>query len=329
MKKTILISLFCGMLPLSCTFLVGFDENATPEDCQNSIDDDGDGHADCDDQDCWNLPACRGQFEDCLNGIDDDENGLTDCEDPACAGDPSCIIDSQLCNSITGDPSLWMYSEVYPSSPGGICPEMMQCRIDLTFSDGVPRCVLAESYLELGDPCDNDLQCQFGMVCAYSEQMNPELSRSVCMPLCSGLLNIGCPANMECFRRTAEVWDQSQPGGAINVSVFSCDVPVCQVLGLNPTKCLGNLETCYPFEDMLGDGTCARAGTGSNETTCSSNSDCLPRHMCYQDGSGDEPRCMRVCKTLEDCTGTGTSYECVKQPFWATFGVCISFDGVK
>ncbi len=42
--------------------------------------------------DCFAHPQCAGQVEDCNNGVDDNGNGLTDCADTAyCALDPQCL----------------------------------------------------------------------------------------------------------------------------------------------------------------------------------------------------------------------------------------------
>ncbi len=60
---------------------------ALAEVCDNDVDDEGDGVADCADSDCDAFPAC---VEVCDNGVDDDGNGEVDCDDPECAGDEAC-----------------------------------------------------------------------------------------------------------------------------------------------------------------------------------------------------------------------------------------------
>lgn len=63
----------------------------TYEDCDNGLDDDGDGVADCDDGACASVTACLGEWpEDCRNGADDDLDGLEDCEDADCRRDSRC-----------------------------------------------------------------------------------------------------------------------------------------------------------------------------------------------------------------------------------------------
>ncbi|MBW2254859.1 MAG: hypothetical protein JRI25_09730 [Deltaproteobacteria bacterium] len=55
------------------------------EDCSNGEDDDGDGFADCLDQDCYD-----GCSEDCSDGQDNDGDGLPDCLDDDCQCPEDC-----------------------------------------------------------------------------------------------------------------------------------------------------------------------------------------------------------------------------------------------
>jgi len=60
------------------------------EDCDDVIDNDGDGYADCEDPDCAEDPACEVVVEVCDNDIDDDSDGDFDCDDSDCDADPAC-----------------------------------------------------------------------------------------------------------------------------------------------------------------------------------------------------------------------------------------------
>lgn len=62
-----------------------------PEDCTVPGDEDGDGLADCDDDDCELAAPCL-EPGNCADGIDNDSNGLTDCADSECDTDPDCLI---------------------------------------------------------------------------------------------------------------------------------------------------------------------------------------------------------------------------------------------
>ncbi len=63
---------------------------ATEVDCENRIDDDGDGLVDCLDSDCYENEACKtfGGLENtnafCSDGIDNDGDGAVDCDDKDC-----------------------------------------------------------------------------------------------------------------------------------------------------------------------------------------------------------------------------------------------------
>ena len=72
----------------------GSEESET--DCDDGIDNDGDGYLDCADWDCDYDPACGGEGgsddseTDCDDGIDNDSDGYLDCEDWDCDYDPAC-----------------------------------------------------------------------------------------------------------------------------------------------------------------------------------------------------------------------------------------------
>jgi hypothetical protein len=68
------------------------------EVCDNRVDDDGDGLADCADTDCAAFPACmmcvpvaRSETGFCAGGRDEDCDRLVDCADPDCRLDPACM----------------------------------------------------------------------------------------------------------------------------------------------------------------------------------------------------------------------------------------------
>lgn len=327
MRRILTFPLFISLLaPLSCTLLVDFEpEDVTPEDCYNGFDDDGDGYADCRDQDCWDLPKCFSQYEDCYNGMDDNGDGLIDCDDPECARSENCLAQSDYCNDITGNGELTLYASVYPDSVG-VCPPMMECRVELISSDGVPRCLLALGGRMPLEPCDNDLECPMGHVCQWSETIGAfsEEHRPVCLPLCANPLNIACPGDLRCMNLWS-IWDETFTGEPVEVTLMSCDKPLCDPLDGDLQSCRDMVGSCYPEPDMMGQGYCAPSGLGGHLISCDRDSDCLPRHRCQLGVNGDRGQCRRVCLTQEDCLGLGidpSELECVKSPSWATYGVC-------
>ena len=65
-------------------------------DCDNGIDDDGNGLTDCDEALCLGQADCPALKEtECADGVDEDGDGLTDCEDPSCTLVPPCLQECQ------------------------------------------------------------------------------------------------------------------------------------------------------------------------------------------------------------------------------------------
>ena len=61
------------------------------EQCDNGVDDDGNGLVDCTDAGCGGAAACNAEWpEDCRNGRDDDGDGFEDCADADCDRDSQC-----------------------------------------------------------------------------------------------------------------------------------------------------------------------------------------------------------------------------------------------
>lgn len=71
----------------------GCECNLPPEDnaiaCTNGADDDGDGLYDCEDPDCTGV-ATEQSGADCFDAIDNDCDGLIDCDDPDCGDNLAC-----------------------------------------------------------------------------------------------------------------------------------------------------------------------------------------------------------------------------------------------
>jgi hypothetical protein len=71
------------------------------EICDDKVDNDGNGLADCADPACASFRGCAGAKPEigvtaCTNGIDDDRDGLMDCADPDCHASP--YYDKECCN---------------------------------------------------------------------------------------------------------------------------------------------------------------------------------------------------------------------------------------
>lgn len=64
------------------------------ENCNDSIDDDGDGLVDCEDGDCANSSFCV--ETSCSDGVDDEGDGWVDCMDDDCWGNGCAVISSRI-----------------------------------------------------------------------------------------------------------------------------------------------------------------------------------------------------------------------------------------
>ena len=68
-----------------CAMVIGCFEDL----CDDDVDNDGDGPIDCDDYDCSTDPACSETI--CDDDVDNDGDGPIDCADYDCARDPACF----------------------------------------------------------------------------------------------------------------------------------------------------------------------------------------------------------------------------------------------
>ncbi len=78
------------------------------ENCGNGLDDDGDFLVDCIDPDCAFSPLCMSVPEDCTNGLDDDGDFLVDCLDSDCSADPACAGVEVCDDGIDNDGDLFI-----------------------------------------------------------------------------------------------------------------------------------------------------------------------------------------------------------------------------
>ncbi|MGI5864106.1 MAG: DUF4215 domain-containing protein [Myxococcales bacterium] len=100
------LALFAAACMLALSACGDDEEKKDPpkvEICNNSVDDDGDGKADCEDSDCSNDAACKVKAEICDNAADDDGDGKVDCDDSDCASTANCQPKVEICNNGTDD----------------------------------------------------------------------------------------------------------------------------------------------------------------------------------------------------------------------------------
>jgi len=308
----------------------GCDEDCTlGEDCDNGVDDDGDGMVDLEDVDCFDFPepsfcgdgildegeecddgntehgdGCAVDCtlcEECDNGVDDDGDGLTDLEDPECAFWPE-----EYC----GDGNL---------NPGEECDDGNHisgdgCNADCT----------------IGEQCDNGVDDDGdGMV----DMEDTDCMSWPCGSICGdGYLE--CPE--ECDDGNTESGDGCDAvcmlEGSPDEPLMRCTVDAdCPAIANDPGRCCAQtggwrnvcstLTQC-PQADQdacLTDAQCAARSGGVTPVCCH---DVDGRNYC----AGSLQTCMAVtaCDSYANCPAPSASC-CASHP-WYSHGVCVPED---
>ncbi|MBU1068272.1 hypothetical protein KJ975_01770 [Myxococcota bacterium] len=177
---------------LSLALLTNCSDNSgggkVTEICNNQLDDDADGFADCDDQDCLIDEACLSvPLEICDNGEDDDLDGFADCNDTDCTA--GCEYLETCDNNIDDDGDSFVDCDDQDCTFSQLCADPRDERCENGIDDdwdGLldcddPDCADAQACLALiPEICDNgidddqdgytdcnDLECV--AVCEYLE----------------------------------------------------------------------------------------------------------------------------------------------------------------
>lgn len=143
--------------------------------CFDHLDNDGDGFIDCEDQDCFEAPGCTTQQESCTNGLDDDGNGLIDCEDAFCAMTPVCTNQSP-CDPIANTGCL-AEENCYALTDGGLTIECVE-----SLGDAQP-----------GETCSESTECAPGLACTGMGGFQH------CTEVCEQGFSDICQLGMFCF----------------------------------------------------------------------------------------------------------------------------------
>ncbi|RLG73273.1 MAG: hypothetical protein DRO11_00070 [Methanobacteriota archaeon] len=137
---------------------------ATPEICNNGLDDDMDGKVDCEDPDC--VDECNiSDHEDCFNDTDDDGDGYVDCDDPDCRDECSKTGECPevpLCDEKVA-------TKVFDENGDGL-PDNLQCLNNQIF-----KCEQKENgcfdWVPQGEQCQlpSNIRCGNGQNCEFLE----------------------------------------------------------------------------------------------------------------------------------------------------------------
>lgn len=97
-------SIFSALFFLLCVLSCNEGNEPGIEVCNNGVDDDGDGVADCNDADCVTFSGCSNR-EICDNGTDDDGDGVVDCSDADCNSFGNCTAtgSGEICDNGVDD----------------------------------------------------------------------------------------------------------------------------------------------------------------------------------------------------------------------------------
>lgn len=130
--------------------------SACPEICDDGIDNDANGLVDCDDSDCKNnsnFPACGETF--CSDGIDNDGDGAADCGDSDCFGQQGCTVESACSDGLDNDNDGVSDCADADCSEDAACPEDCNDGIDNDADGRVdchdPECSAASHCAEICD----------------------------------------------------------------------------------------------------------------------------------------------------------------------------------
>jgi len=170
-------------------------------DCQDGLDNDGDGLIDCDDTDCLVHTWCAATQEtaaiNCRDGIDNDADGLIDCDDPSCGINDFC----QACPGCLVGPTCFDDLVVNPLNPCQVCDTTKATDAwtnddgkgcdDGSFCNGDDTCVDGACTDHAGSPCvapetcDEDQGCLcpgcvIGGTCHPDGTVNPDNECQVC-----------------------------------------------------------------------------------------------------------------------------------------------------
>ncbi len=150
-------ALIVGLLPLLCSCKGGYEA-----DCNDGVDNDGDGLVDCDDADCTAESTCLGDGTDSVDtgeGLDADGDGYlsdvwggSDCDDSNPEINPGA---TEICNELDDDCD-GLVDDEDPDLEGG------QTWFFDNDSDGygrseesILRCVAPDGYSDVGGDCDD------------------------------------------------------------------------------------------------------------------------------------------------------------------------------
>ncbi|MBN2724253.1 MAG: trypsin-like serine protease [Deltaproteobacteria bacterium] len=255
--------------------------------CSNGLDDDGDGDVDCDDSDCLSDVACQVE-EICSNDIDDDNDNLIDCDDPDCANDVNCqVVEPEICNNQIDD-DLDGYRDCDDSD----CSDDVACQ-----GPDLENCTNETDDDDDGDVDCDDSDCASHQSCVGTVDEN-----------CSNGVDDDGDGAIDCF--DADCTSTSVCLSLTEVCDNNLDDDLDGAADCEDVDCYENcglemIENCSNGVDDDGDGR-----IDCNDPFCKTSSLCLhPRENCTNgvddDGDGRIDCDDADCFSFEDCSWSG------------------------
>lgn len=305
-----------------------------PEICDNNIDDDGDGAADCNDTECINEPVCLPDPEICDNGVDDNNNGLVDCDEPTCSVEPECggvpcdqyntCLAEEGCNCTFGldcpEPGTAEYTNCFQS-----CLLNEFCATECASAGEGEAAVIITEYLAcVDDNCDGQASqaCVFGPCLSEWAFCNHTGDGD-----CEDFLECtaACPANEDDCPFNCQL--ATTPEGIVDVITRdNCSIALCNVD--NDPSAIDSAQ-CFEFAEAL---ACADvAGTCTDPEDYTGALECVDIVACVSDCNLSSAECINACliqSSFDTILGFGDLAECVLDTCGTTAddltGECVS-----
>lgn len=288
-----------------CVPTAGCPITVSPEICGDTIDNDGDGDEDCEDEDCFFEEPCIGENTAgfCTNREDDDRDGFVDCADPECiescidlgeldcsndfdddydgdedCADADCVMSPEC--APTGDcPAFFIGEEIGPDVDVGVARlPTSESRFTNSCLDAMGVGGLNQTTIVWVAPFD-------GVFFVNTEPMEIPAALSVyegeCVPD-FGELDCDVPTASSGFAEVLfEAFDGDRYTFVIELPPEADGTPIG--LDIGPLD-EGDFEICDDSIDNDGDG----------DIDCADRDDCIgvPPCPCFRDGAGTPGECF-------------------------------------
>lgn len=281
--------------------------------CTDGIDDDGDGHVDCEDRDCWDRTVCSGtdrNIEDCANGVDDDDDGDIDCRDDECGGEACSEFGDRCEAGQCRCPSGFAEEQRCGDGADDDCDGAIDC-VDRDCADA-PECDGVEVICDDGIDDDgdgaidcDDVDCAASPACGGGAEVDCGDGVDNDVDGATDCFDSDCAAEPACASVESECADESDndEDGDVDCADSDCVGQPCGAAGL---ECAGGDCLCPggSAEVSCGDGVdddCDGA-LDCADSDCAAFPSCADAEVICDNGADDDSD-GRVDCADDDCAG--------------------------